>query len=102
WRGGGFSLGGVPWFRCSPAFLLPVRVLSRLFRRLFLAGLSNAYAADRLAFFGDLEGLRRRREAFLKHLAPLRTKNWFVYAKPPFQRPEAVLAYLPRYTHPAP
>src|SRR5262249_18085157 len=71
----------------------------RLFRRLFLARLSNAYAADRLAFFGDLEGLRRRREAFLKHLAPLRTKNWFVYAKPPFQGPEAVLAYLARYTH---
>ena len=97
--GGGISLDGVRWAPCRPAFLLPVRVLSRLFRRLFLAGLSDAYAADRLAFFGDLEGLRRRREAFLKHLAPLRTKNWFVYAKPPFQGPEAVLAYLARYTH---
>jgi hypothetical protein len=97
--GGGISLDGVRWVPCRPAFLLPVRVLSRLFRRLFLAGLSDAYAADRLAFFGDLEGLRRRREAFLKHLAPLRTKNWFVYAKPPFQGPEAVLAYLARYTH---
>jgi hypothetical protein len=75
-----------------------VRVLSRLFRRLFLARLADAQAAGRLAFFGDLDSLRDRR-AFAAHLAPLRRKNWFVYAKPPFAGPEAVLAYLARYTH---
>jgi hypothetical protein len=84
--------------RCKPAFLLPVRVLSRLFRRLFLAALADAHAAGRLAFFGEIEALRRR-EAFATHLAPLKRKNWFVYAKPPFAGPEAVLAYLARYTH---
>jgi len=73
-------------------------VLSRLFRRLFLAALADAHAADRLAFFGEIASLRRR-EAFAAHLAPLRRKNWFVYAKPPFAGPEAVLAYLARYTH---
>jgi hypothetical protein len=75
-----------------------VRVLSRLFRRLFLAALADAHAAGRLAFFGEIEGLCRR-EAFATHLAPLRRKNWFVYAKPPFSGPQAVLAYLARYTH---
>jgi hypothetical protein len=96
--GGGISLDGTRWVRCRPRFLLPVRVLSRLFRRLFLAGLADAHAAGRLAFFGKIEGLRRR-EAFAAHLAPLRRKNWFVYTKPPFAGPEAVLAYLARYTH---
>jgi hypothetical protein len=96
--GGGISLDGTRWVRCKPAFLLPVRVLSRLFRRLFLAALTDAQAAGRLAFFGDIEGLRRR-QAFAAHLAPLKRKNWFVYAKPPFSGPEAVLAYLARYTH---
>ncbi len=103
--GGGISLkpalaeaGGTRWVPCRPGFFLPVRVLSRLFRRLFLAGLADAYAAGQLAFFGEIEGLRRR-EAFAAHLAPLRRKNWFVYAKPPFAGPEAVLAYLARYTH---
>ena len=96
--GGGISLDGTRWVRCKPGFLLPVRVLSRLFRRLFLAGLADAHAAGRLAFFGKIEGLRRR-EAFAAHLAPLRRKNWFVYTKPPFAGPEAVLAYLARYTH---
>jgi hypothetical protein len=96
--GGGISLDGTRWIRCKPGFLLPVRVLSRLFRRLFLAALVDAHAAGRLAFFGEIEGLRRR-EAFAAHLAPLRRKNWFVYAKPPFAGPEAVLAYLARYTH---
>jgi hypothetical protein len=75
-----------------------VRVLSRLFRRLFLTALADAHAAGRLAFFGEIEGLRRR-EAFAAHLAPLKRKKWFVYAKPPFSGPEAVLAYLARYTH---
>jgi hypothetical protein len=73
-------------------------VLSRLFRGLFLAALADAHAAGRLAFFGEIEALRRR-EAFATHLAPLKRKNWFVYAKPPFAGPEAVLAYLARYTH---
>ena len=75
-----------------------MRVLSRLFRRLFLAGLVDAHAAGRLAFFGEIEDLRRQ-EAFAAHLAPLRKMNWFVYAKPPFAGPAAVLAYLARYTH---
>jgi hypothetical protein len=75
-----------------------VRVLSRLFRRLFLDGLTAAHAAGRLAFFGDLNSLRYP-PTFTAYLAPLRKKNWFVYAKPPFAGPEAVLAYLARYTH---
>ncbi len=95
---GVISLDGIRWVRCKPGFLLPVRVLSRLFRRLFLTGLADAHAAGRLAFFGELDGLRRR-EAFLAHLPPLRKKNWFVYAKPPFADREAVLAYLARYAH---
>src|SRR5262249_58585202 len=64
--GGGISLDGTHWVRCKPGFLLPVRVLSRLFRRLFLAALADAHAANRLAFFGEIEGLRRR-EAFAAH-----------------------------------
>ena len=96
--GGGISLDGTHWVRCKPGFLLPVRVLSRLFRRLFLAALADAHAAGRLRFFGEIAGLCRR-EAFAAHLAPLKRKNWFVYAKPPFAGPEAVLAYLARYTH---
>ena len=73
-------------------------MLSRLFRRLFLTRLADAYGAGRLTFFGEIEGLRRR-EAFTAHLAPLGRKKWFVYAKPPFAGPEAMLAYLARYTH---
>jgi hypothetical protein len=96
--GGGISLDGTRWVRCKPGFLLPVQVLSRLFRRLFLAALADAHAAGRLAFFSEIEDLRRR-AAFDAHLAPLKRKKWFVYARPPFSRPEAVLAYLPRYTH---
>src|SRR4249919_2924577 len=96
--GGGISLDGTRWVPCRPRFFLPVRVLSRLFRRLFLHGLADAYTAGRLAFFGDLNNLRYP-TAFAAHLAPLRKKNWFVYAKPPFAGPEAVLAYLARYTH---
>jgi len=96
--GGGISLDDTHWVSCRPGFLLPVRVLSRLFRRLFLTGLAEVHAAGRLAFFGDLDSLSDR-TAFAVHLAPLRRKNWFVYAKPPFAGPEAVLAYLARYTH---
>jgi hypothetical protein len=95
---GGISPDGKRWVPCRPGFFLPVRVLSRLFRRLFLAGLAEAHAAGRLAFFGELDSLRHR-QAFTAHLAPLGRKNWFVYAKPPFAGPEAVLAYLARYTH---
>jgi hypothetical protein len=69
-----------------------------LFRRLFLSRLADACGAGRLAFFGQIERLGRR-EAFTAHLAPLKTKKWFVYAKPPVAGPEAVLAYLARYTH---
>ena len=96
--GGGISLDGTRWVRCKPGFLLPVPVLSRLFRRRFLAALADAHAAGRLAFFGEIEDLRRR-AAFDAHLAPLKRKNWFVYTRPPFSGPEAVLAYLARYTH---
>jgi Putative transposase/Transposase zinc-binding domain len=96
--GGGISLDGSHWVSCRPGFLLPVHVLSRLFRRLFLARLADAHMAGRLAFFGEIEGLGRW-QAFTAHLAPLRKKSWFVYAKPPFAGPEAVLAYLARYTH---
>jgi Putative transposase/Transposase zinc-binding domain len=96
--GGGISLDGTRWVRCKPSFLLPVRVLSGLFRRLFLAALADAHAAGRLAFFGEIACLRRH-EALAAHLAPLRRKNWFVYAKRPFAGPGAVLAYLARYTH---
>jgi predicted Zn-ribbon and HTH transcriptional regulator len=72
--GGGISLDGTRWVRCKPGFLLPVRVLSRLFRRLFLAALADAHTAGHLAFFGEIEDLCRR-EAFAAHLAPLRRKN---------------------------
>ena len=96
--GGGISLDGTRWVHCKPGFLLPVRVLSRLFRRLLLATLADAHAAGRLAFFGEIEDLRHR-DAFAAYLAPLKRKDWFVYAKPPFAGPEAVLAYLARYTH---
>ena len=102
---GGISLkpapaeaGGTRWISCRPGFLLPVRVLSRLFRRLFLTALADAHAAGRLRFFGEIAGLCCR-EPFASYLAPLRRKNWFVYAKPPFAGSEAVLAYLARYTH---
>jgi hypothetical protein len=96
--GGGISLDRERWVSSRARFLLPVRVLAKLFRRLFLAKLQQQHAAGRLQFFGDHAGLSDRR-AFLRHLAPLRKKKWVVYAKPPFAGPEAVLAYLSRYTH---
>jgi len=96
--GGGIALDGKRWVSSRPAFLLPVRVLGRLFRRLFLARLLALHDAGRLAFFGSMAHLAERR-AFLRHLAPVRKKRWVVYAKPPFAGPEAVLAYLSRYTH---
>lgn len=96
--GGGISLDGERWVSSRPAFLLPVRVLGKLFRRLFLTQLIELHDAGRLHFFGDQNGLSDRR-VFLRHLAPIRKANWVVYAKPPFGGPEAVLAYLSRYTH---
>jgi hypothetical protein len=96
--GGGLSRDGTRWISAKPGFLLPVRVLAKLFRRLFLAGLTALHAAGRLAVFGSLAPLAER-GAFLRHLAPVRTKRWVVYAKPPFAGPAAVLAYLSRYTH---
>ncbi|WP_419827093.1 IS91 family transposase [Sphingomonas sp.] len=96
--GGGLPPDGSRWIASRPAFLLPVRVLGKLFRRLFLARLVALYDAGRLAFYGSIAHLGDRR-AFLRHLAPVRKKRWVVYAKPPFAGPEAVLAYLSRYTH---
>jgi hypothetical protein len=96
--GGGLAPDGRRWIAARPAFLLPVRVLGKLVRRLFLTGLAALHDAGRLAFFSSLAHLAERR-AFLRHLAPVRTKRWVVYAKPPFAGPEAVLAYLSRYTH---
>jgi hypothetical protein len=96
--GGGLSLDGRRWISSRPAFLLPVRVLGKLFRRLFLTRLAALHDAGRLTFFGSLAHLTDRR-AFLRHLAPVRKKRWVVYAKPPFAGPETVLAYLSRYTH---
>src|SRR5271167_2355652 len=96
--GGGISLDGTRWVSCRPGFLLPVRVLSRLFRRLFLAKLVAAHKAGRLKFFGDRAALADT-AAFVAFLAPMRSTEWVVYAKKPFGGPQAVLAYLSRYTH---
>jgi hypothetical protein len=96
--GGGLSADGERWIACRPNFFLPVRVLSRLFRRLFLEGLAKLHRDGRLAFFGEQAGLADR-TAFDAFLAPLRRTEWVVYAKEPFAGPEAVLAYLSRYTH---
>jgi hypothetical protein len=96
--GGGIALDGERWISSRPAFLLPVRVLGKLFRRLFLTRLIALHDAGRLAFFGNRAPLADRR-AFLRHLSPARHQRWVVYAKPPFAGPEAVLAYLSRYTH---
>ena len=95
---GGLSPDGSRWIACRPGFFLPVRVLSRLFRRLFLDRLMALHEAGHLVFFGAQAGLADRR-AFAAHLAPLREAEWVVYAKRPFGGPEAVLAYLSRYTH---
>jgi len=96
--GGGISLDGERWVACRPGFFLPVRVLSRLFRRLFLEKLIAAHKAGHLKFFGNRAALADP-QAFATHLAPLRRTEWVVYAKRPFGGPQAVLAYLSRYTH---
>ena len=96
--GGGLSLDGSKWVASRPNFFLPVRVLSRLFRRLFLEKLLAAHEAGQLQFFGEHQGLSDP-QAFTAFLAPLRKVEWVVYAKEPFAGPEAVLSYLSRYTH---
>jgi Putative transposase/Transposase zinc-binding domain len=96
--GGGISLDDERWVACRPGFFLPVRVLSRLFRRLFLEKLFAAHQAGRLSFFGDHAALADA-QAFAAYLTPLRRAEWVVYAKRPFGGPQAVLAYLSRYTH---
>jgi len=96
--GGGLSPAGDHWVACKPGFFLPVRVLSRLFRRLFLDQLAAAHRTGQLQFFGEHAALADA-QAFAAWLAPLRQQEWVVYAKRPFAGPAAVLAYLARYTH---
>lgn len=96
--GGGPSADGTRWVGCRPGFFLPVKVLSRLYRRLFLEALQAAFDDGRLQFFGDLAALASP-EKFAGRLCPLRAMPWVVYAKAPFGGPERVLAYLGRYTH---
>jgi len=96
--GGGLTPDHERWATAPRRFLLPVRALSRLFRRLMLEALEKAHAAGALQFFGELEPLREP-GAFARWLAPLRSKVWVVYAKPPFGGPSRVLEYLGRYTH---
>ena len=96
--GGGLSPDGERWVSCKPGFFLPVRVLSRLFRRRFLEELGAAQRAGQLQFFGDFAHLADP-ATFDEWLAPMRTCEWVVYAKRPFAGPAAVLAYLSRYTH---
>ncbi len=96
--GGGLSIDGTRWVACRPGFFLPVRVLSRLFRRLFLEALHDAFDAGLLRFGSSLDTLRDR-AAFAQHLAPARRAEWVVYAKPPFAGPQQVLDDVGRYTH---
>lgn len=96
--GGGFSIDGQQWQPCKPGFFLPVRVLSRLFRRLFLSKLTAAYESGRLNFYGQYQALIDP-QAFAQWLIPFHQQEWVVYAKRPFAGPDAVLAYLSRYTH---
>jgi hypothetical protein len=96
--GGGLALDADRWVPCKPGFFLSVRVLSRLFRRRFLEELAAAYGRGQLQCFGELAPLSNP-TAFSQWLAPLRQVEWVVYAKRPFAGPEAVLAYLSRYTH---
>src|SRR5438128_5718345 len=96
--GGGISLDGSRWLSCRPRFFLPVPVFSKLFRGLMLGKLLAAHKAGQLKFFGQHAHLADRK-AFAAYLAPLRRRKWYLYSKPPFGGPEAVLAYLSRYTH---
>src|SRR3546814_14015338 len=97
--GGGISSDGTRWISARPAFLLPVRVLGALFRRLFLTRLRALHDQGQLAFFGSMTQLAERR-AFLRHLSPVRNNRWVVYAKPPFAGPQAFLPYLSPSPHP--
>jgi Putative transposase len=96
--GGGISADGECWVACRPGFFLPVRVLSRLFRRLFLEQLQAAFDAGQLHFFNAREALQSP-AAFALYLAPVRKVDWVVYAKPPFGGPQQVLEYLGLYPH---
>jgi len=96
--GGGISPDGTRWISCRSKFFLPVAVLARLFRRLFLDYLQQAFDAGDLQFISSLEPLRVR-DAFLRHVALIRKTDWVVYAKRPFAGPEEVLKYVARYTH---
>ena len=96
--GGGLSLDGERWVACRPGFFLPVRVLSKLFRRLFLEKLCEAHRTGKLQFFGEHQSLAEQKD-FTDWLKPMRQIDWVVYAKRPFAGPAAVLAYLSRYTH---
>jgi hypothetical protein len=96
--GGGMSLDGKRWIACRPGFFLPVRVLSALFRRLFLTQLRQAFNDNELHFFNALAALQAP-HAFAEYLAPMADADWVVYAKKPFGGPEQVLEYLGRYTH---
>lgn len=96
--GGGLSPDGTRWIACRPGFFLPVRVLSRLFRRLFLTALQHAFTGGQLRFAGALQALADP-HGFADHLQPARTTDWVVYAKPPFAGPQQVLDYVGRYTH---
>src|SRR5713101_4712490 len=96
--GGGLSPDGTRWISCRPGFFLPVRVLARLFRRLYLKYLEKAFDAGRLQFLGSLQKLADPAQ-FRSYLAPLEQSEWVVYAKPPFAGPQQVLDYVGRYTH---
>jgi hypothetical protein len=96
--GGGLAPERNHWISCRPGFFLPVRVLSRLFRRLFLKSLQKEFDSGKLKFFSSLEALQDRK-SFLRYLAPARKAEWVVYAKPPFAGPQQVLDYVGRYTH---
>ena len=96
--GGGISPDGTRWISCRPRFFLPVRVLSRLFRRLFLTYLEEAFDAGKLRFF-SLLGALRDRQAFQRYFDSVRSLEWVVYAKPPFAGPQQVVDYVGRYTH---
>jgi hypothetical protein len=94
--GGGISLDGTCWVACRPGFFLSVKVLSRLFRRLFLEALERAFQAEKLTFHGELARLAT---TLPQLMATLAKREWVVYAKPPFGGPQHVIEYLGRYTH---
>jgi predicted RNA-binding Zn-ribbon protein involved in translation (DUF1610 family) len=96
--GGGLSVAGERWVACKPGFFLPVRVLSRLYRRLFLEKLTQAYQLNQLQFFAEQQAIKEEKH-FMDWIKSLSQIEWVVYAKRPFAGPAAVLAYLSRYTH---